>query len=397
MTTMHSVVPGATKLPVRLLASFWDSWRAGAKGWSDYWSSAMRRGATPFDLWLEGLKWLEVSQRRDQPQWATENRIVFETPVARLRDFSLPDGKDPGDLVPTLLLPPQAGHDSCIVDFSPDQSQLRAVREGGLTSVFSMDWIGATAATKDAGIDDYLEALERAVDHLGGKVNLVGDCQGGWLAVIYAAMYPEQINTLTIAGAPIDYHLGEPLIHDWMKVMPEDFYAKAVKLGDGVLRGEFMLAGFRMMKPDGEIDRQLQLLANITDDVHVRRYRQFETWFQHTQDVSGAFYLWIVEHLFRNNELIRGELEIRGRRLDLRDITCPLFLLAGKEDHITPPSQVFALADYAGTPADQVVRRTTTGGHLGLFMGREALVEYWPPIIDEVRKLSVAPAVRASG
>ncbi len=397
MTMMQSTRPAAPNLPGRLLSSAWDSWRVGAKGWADYWSSAVRRGVSPFELGLEALEWLSVSQRREQPQWATANHVVFETPVARLRDFSLPDAEHANDLVPTLLLPPQAGHDSCIVDFSPDQSQLRAVQEAGLTRVYSMDWIGATAETADAGINDYIDALERAVEQLGGRVNLIGDCQGGWLAVIYAALHPEQINTLTIAGAPIDYHAGEPLIHDFVKVLPDAFYRTAVKMGGGVLRGQFMLAGFMMMKPEQEIDRQLQLLVNVSDDAHVRRYRHFETWFQHTQDVPGTFYLWIVEHLFRDNELIRGELKLEGRRLDLQDITCPLFLLAGQQDHITPPAQVFALADYAGTPADQVVRRTTTGGHLGLFMGREALVEFWPPILHEVRKLSVAPDVESAG
>ena len=40
-------------------------------------------------------------------------------------------------------------------------------------------------------------------------MNLVGDCQGGWLATIYAALHPERVNTLTIAGAPIDFHAGD--------------------------------------------------------------------------------------------------------------------------------------------------------------------------------------------
>jgi poly(3-hydroxyalkanoate) synthetase len=62
----------------------------------------------------------------------------------------------------------------------------------------------------------------------------------------------------------------------------------------------------------------------------------------------------------------------------------PLNLLAGATDHITPPDQVFAIADYASTPEDQVTRRVTTGGHLGLFMGHEALREYWPPILSDV-------------
>ena len=48
----------------------------------------------------------------------------------------------------------------------------------------------------------------------GGRVNLVGDCQGGWLAAIYAALHPERVNTLTIAGAPIDFHAGDAVIHD---------------------------------------------------------------------------------------------------------------------------------------------------------------------------------------
>jgi hypothetical protein len=30
----------------------------------------------------------------------------------------------------------------------------------------------------------------------------------------------------------------------------------------------------------------------------------------------------------------------------------------------------------------------TTGGHLGLFMGHEALREHWPPILEEVRRQS---------
>jgi poly(3-hydroxyalkanoate) synthetase len=66
----------------------------------------------------------------------------------------------------------------------------------------------------------------------------------------------------------------------------------------------------------------------------------------------------------------------------------PLNLLAGATDHITPPDQVFALADHASTPPELVRRSVTTGGHLGLFMGREALREHWPPILEEVRRRS---------
>ena len=77
-----------------------------------------------------------------------------------------------------------------------------------------------------------------------------------------------------------------------------------------------MLTGFIMIQPGAEISRQIDLLLNLDDPAHVARYREFEHWFKHTQDVPGAFYLWI-RRLFRDNALIAGSLEVRGRKVDL--------------------------------------------------------------------------------
>jgi poly(3-hydroxyalkanoate) synthetase len=333
--------------------------------------------------------WAEVSRRRP-PSWSSPHEIVFEAPVARLRDFSTTGRRS--KVVPTLVLPPQAGHDSCIVDFSSEQSQMRTILETGLTRAFTLDWIGATEATKHATIDDYLTVIDHALDHMGGRANLIGDCQGGWLATIYAALHPERVNTLTVAGAPVDFHAGEPVIHAALKALAPngnlDFYRRLVSLGGGMLMGEHMLAGFIVIKPDNEIGRQLQLLANLDDPDHVGRYREFEDWFKHTQAIPGDFYLWIVEHLFRDNELIAGTLEIGGKRVDLRHIDCPLNLLAGETDHITPPEQVFALADHVASAPTDILRDTTPGGHLGLFMGHDALNNHWPRLLAAVRERS---------
>jgi poly(3-hydroxyalkanoate) synthetase len=145
-----------------------------------------------------------------------------------------------------------------------------------------------------------------------------------------------------------------------------------------------MLTGFILLKPESEVEKNLQLFSHLDDEEHVARYREFEDWFKHVQDIPGAFYLWIIEHLFRDNRLVSGQLEIGGERVELSRISCPVHLLAGATDHITPPPQVFALADHVSTPADEVSRATTSGGHLGLFMGNEALREYWPVIFSDV-------------
>jgi poly(3-hydroxyalkanoate) synthetase len=349
------------------------------------------RRRVPLEAASGALRWWATVADRRTPDWHTPNRIVFSTPFAHLRDMTAP-GHERDDVLPTLVLPPQAGHSSHIVDYSAEQSQIGAIAEAGLTRLHVLEWRSATAATRHVTITDYIEVVDRSIGLLGGRANLVGDCQGGWLAAIYTALHPDRVHTLTLAGAPIDFHAGDSVIASTTRVLTGAFglapYRAVVAANRGVMPGRAALANFIAIRPQAELARQLQLLAHIRDEAHVRRYRAFDDWFSHTQDLPGAFYLWLVEHLFRRNELVRGELVVDGRPAHPAAITCPLFLLAGSTDHITPAAQLFALADVAGTPADQVTTRIAKGGHLGLFMGHDALREDWPALMTAVRALS---------
>jgi poly(3-hydroxyalkanoate) synthetase len=370
-----------------LLDSWWELWTTAGLGALEEFTATLSHGANLRDF----ARWWELIATRNPPTWATPHEIAFETPLARLRDFS---SRRPSLIVPTLVLPPQAGHDSCIVDFSEDQSQMRAILDAGHERAYSLDWKGATAETADASIEDYLDVVDRAVDHVGGRVNLIGDCQGGWLAAIYSALAPERVNTLTIAGAPIDFHAGEPVIHEVLSHLAPHgdlfFYERLVELDGGVMRGDHLLGGFIMIKPVDEFSRQLELLRKLDDEEHVMRYSQFEDWFKHTQDIPGRFYLWIVRNLFRDNQLVSRSLTVGGQTVDLHKLDMPLNLFAGALDHITPPDQVFALADAASTPAELIRRELTGGGHLGLFMGHEALRDHWPTILEGILEHSIA-------
>src|SRR6266568_1039685 len=158
--------------------------------------------AVPADTAL----WARETTSRKPPQWHSRNEVVLASPFALLRDFSAGDD----DVVPTLLFPPLAGHASCIID-KKGQSQVRLCIMMGLAKLYSFDWLSATTATKDITEDDRLDFITRAVDLIAGPegtVNLVGDCQGGWEAALWAAMHPDRVNTLMAAGAPIDTSAG---------------------------------------------------------------------------------------------------------------------------------------------------------------------------------------------
>ncbi len=106
----------------------------------------------------------------------------------------------------------------------------------------------------------------------------------------------------------------------------------------------------------------------------------FNRWYENPIDLPGRWYLQVIAQLFKENRLAKGEFIGLGRKLDLTNITCSTYLLAGAADDITTPEQVLGAAKYLGTSADRIVQETVPGGHIGLFMGARTLKEHWPRI-----------------
>jgi poly(3-hydroxybutyrate) depolymerase len=67
-------------------------------------------------------------------------------------------------------------------------------------------------------------------------------------------------------------------------------------------------------------------------------------------DLPGVYYLQAVEWLFQQNRLAKGKFVALGKTLSLKDITVPVYMLAGEADDITPTAQVFDAEKYLGTP-----------------------------------------------
>jgi len=382
--SLHESTLAATSVARRSYASWLTACRESVEVATRYWAGAAARGATPFDVAADGARWTRLVSDRRAPDWSTPNEVLERSPLAVLRRFGSARGGRP-----ILILPPQAGHHSCVVDYSPAQSQVRTALAAGYRQAHVLEWLGATEETKDASIEDYLDVVASAIARIGGPVDLVGDCQGGWLATMYAALEPADVATLAVAGAPIDAHAGDSAIADYVRLgggmTP---YRLAVELGGGMLRGSFMLGSFVALQPETEIATHLELALHLDDDAYVARYAEFRDWYAHTQPIPGGMYLWAVEHLFLGNELVRSGMTIDGRSVSLDAIRCPVALLGGAKDHITPPEQVFALADHVGTDAADVSTELVSGGHLGLFMGHDALATAWRPLFERLAATS---------
>ncbi|OJA36399.1 alpha/beta fold hydrolase [Burkholderia ubonensis] len=365
---MTRTPPAGVPFPIPALPIFWPMAAA----------TAMFEAGT--ELTARNLRFLAEEEKLHfemHPALASANRPLLELRTMIFRDYS--DGAARG--LPTIVDAPYAGHSAMIADYQPGQSLMQTLRVHGVSRLYLTDWRSATEDMKDLEIDQYLAELNVCVDELGGRVNFVGLCQGGWMAAMYAARFPHKVASLVLAGSPIDTDAGNGPIRQMVHTYPTSFYEELVEMGGGLMRGRFMLRGWKNMHPDQHyLAEHVDLYEHIDDPDYLRKQEAFASWYESPIDLPGRWYLQAIVQLFKENRLAKGRFVALGRTLNLKDVTCPVYLLAGEADDITTPEQVFDALKYLGTPAAQVTSRLVPGGHIGLFMGSRTLKDAWPDI-----------------
>lgn len=345
-------------------------------------AAAIEMGEEGMRLFQDNLRYLgevETIEMPPPPQWATANRVILELDTMRLRDFS--EAGKQTDTIPVVIDAPYAGHSSTIADYAEGQSLVETLLAAGLERVLVTDWKSATAEMRDFDIDTYLADIDAAVDKLGGRVTLVGLCQGGWMSAMYACRFPDKVASLVLAGAPIDTDAGDGPIKKMAHTLPLSFYEEMVEAGGGRMLGQYMLAGWKNMHPGEQyVGKFVDLYEHIEDKCYIERTERFESWYENPIDLPGGYYLQAIRLLFKENRFARGEFTGLGQTLALKNITCPLFLLAGEADDITTREQVFAAEHLVGTPVAKIEKKLVPGGHIGLFMGSHTLKDSWPDI-----------------
>ncbi len=327
----------------------------------------------------------------DEPAWTTHSNTALDLKPVRLRDFSTATTG-----TPTLLCAPFALHGAGIADLAPGHSMVAALREAGLSRLYVTDWRPADETMRELGFDDYLATLNVLVDQAGGqsgdRVDLIGLCQGGWLALIYAARFPAKVRKLVLAGTPIDIAAAPSGLAQIVAGMPITLFTDMVKLGNGRVIGRKVQ---KLWAPGTigaeDMHRLLEVEAPLGSDDFVALRRRFEAWYAWTLDLPGRYYLEGIETIFKRNALARGEFVALGERIDLTRLTTPLYLLAARDDELVAPEQLFALARLAGTAPADIRTDLAPCRHLGLFMGRKVLRDRWAAVAAWLTETETAP------
>ncbi len=306
--------------------------------------------------------------------WTSENKIVLELAAARLRCFAKPENGG----APIIVCAPFALHDARIADLCAGHS-LMAVLRGAGAPLYLVDWLGADETQAFRGIDDFLADLNVFIDEIGGRADIVGLCQGGWLGLVYAARFPAKVRRLVLAAAPIDIDAGSSPLSRVAQSTPLETFRELVVLGRGLARGAEALQFWDKPPENLEfIHAVLQSALPLDSPEFAKQAALYRDWSAHVLDLPGAYYLEVVEKFYKRNALARGEFTALGRRIDLREMRCPLYLIAARDDEVTAPEQTFACAGMVGTPAENIRLTIAPGVHISMFAGAETLKTVWP-------------------
>lgn len=313
----------------------------------------------------------------DHPrEWATSNVLLRKLTTMRVLDFST--GQDGAA---AIIVAPFALHAATTADFARSHSVVEALLRAGITRIVLTDWRSADPCDRYLSIDSYLADLNVVIDDFGTPAALVGICQGGWLAAAYTARFPAKVSRLVLAGAPIDIAASNSTIAQINHATAPEAISELVDIGGGLLLGKLMMSIWPTANPTArDIAETLQLDARGDKRWGAAAHDRFLKWHMDVVDLPGVFYRQVTEWIFRENRLARGEFVALGKRISLADVSCPLFMLAARNDEIIDAAQLCALAGLVSTPPDQITSRVVDGRHLSLFMGRRTLRQTWPEI-----------------
>ncbi len=271
-----------------------------------------------------------------------------------------------------------------ILDLRPGHSFVEFMLRRGF-DIYLLDWGAPGLEDKHLKFDDYtLEYMPRAirkVKALSGseEFSMLGWCIGAILTTIYASMRPDDgLRNLILLTAPLDFSNKQGLT--FARWTDEKYFdVEKVLATFGNMPGEMIDYGAKSLKPvENYISNYLKLWDNLDNPQIVESWHAMNTWVTDNIPLAGGAFRQLIVDLYRNDRLMKGELMIRGQRVDLNRLRANLLTVIAEGDHITPPCQSEAVLSKVGSSDKELYR--VPGGHIGIMAGSGAHKHTWPHI-----------------
>ncbi|MBX3190363.1 MAG: alpha/beta fold hydrolase [Labilithrix sp.] len=302
--------------------------------------------------------------------------------------------------LPVILVPSMINR-WYVVDLREGASLAAGLSADAPFETFCFDWGIPEDEDRYQTWDAVVDRLDRVVRYVlrttgAPKAAIVGYCMGATLSGIYTALHPERVAALANIAGPFDFthagRLGTMVDARWFD--PEAMTAA------GNLGAVQMQSGFLALAPTGSISKWVGLADKGHDPKAREAFGALETWASDNIPFPAAAYVTYIKELYQENRLVRGEHRVRGERVDLSRIRCPVVSIVAERDAICPPKAATALNDATSSRVKEVF--SVPGGHVGAVVGSRAARELYPRLrawltehtAREVRERALTPESR---
>jgi polyhydroxyalkanoate synthase len=294
-----------------------------------------------------------------------------------------------------LIVPPWINK-FYILDLKPENSFIKWATEAGYT-VFVISWVNPDEKLTKLVFEDYmklgplsaLDAIEKATGEK--KVSAIGYCIGGTLMATtlayMAARGDDRIAACTFFTAQIDFtepgELGVFIDEEQLAGVEQVMSKK------GYLDGTEMATTFNMLRAN-------DLIWSFVVNNYLMGKDPFPFdllfWNADATRMPAAMHIYYLRNMYQNNLLVQpGGIVIDNVPIDLRKISIPTYIQAGKDDHIAPAKSVYKATQIYSGP----VRFMLAGsGHIAGVVNPPVAKKYqhWlsdgtknPPTLEEWR------------
>ena len=279
-----------------------------------------------------------------------------------------------------------------MVDLQEDRSLVRNLLKLGM-DVYLIDWGYPSRADRWLTLDDYINGyVDNCVDvvrerHGGGPINILSICQGGTLSLCYTALHPTKVKNLITMVTPVDFHVKEGFANLWAgcDAGTQGMNIDALVDAFGNIPGEFMNLGFLMMKPfQLGVGKYIEMIDILDNEEKLRNFLRMEEWIFDSPDQAGEAYRQFMKDFYQGNKLIKGEVKIGGKPVDLGKILGPVLNVYAEEDHLVPPPSSIALQRYIGS-TDYTLRSFPVG-HIGMYVSGKVQRDLPPTIAQWLKE-----------
>jgi polyhydroxyalkanoate synthase subunit PhaC len=271
-----------------------------------------------------------------------------------------------------------------MLDLEPGRSFIQNLLNGGM-DVYLIDWGYPSGADRFLDLDDYInDYLDKAVDRVRSetkrdKINLMGVCMGGTMSVIYTALHAEKIKNLITLATPTDFAIEDAGLFLWAKEINPDKVTEAF----GNLPGDLANILYLLVVPVATVNKYVQFLEGAKDPKFVSTFLRMEKWIFDSPDMAGEVFREWIRDFLQKNLLIKNQLILNGRKVDLHNITCPLLNMFGEKDYLAPPSSAKPLSKATGSK--DVTTLGVDTGHVGIFVGSTSYKTIIPKIVKWIK------------